>query len=51
LLPLLALDVGLMLGLIIHRVKTSLAGRAGILLARAIELVTVGLCLISMWVG
>lgn len=51
LLPLLALNVGLVLGLVIKWMKTLLAGLSGIAVTRIILAVTVGLCLCSLWAG
>ncbi len=51
LLPLLALNVGLVLGLVIKWMKTLLAGPSGIAVTRIILAGTVGLCLCSLWAG
>jgi len=51
LLPLLALNIGLMLGLVVNRLKTYLAGTSGVVVARAIEMVMVVLCLVGTLVG
>ena len=48
LVPLLALNVGLVLGLAINRFQTALAGSAGITITQTIKIVTVGLCLIGL---
>jgi hypothetical protein len=51
LLPLLALNIGLVLGFIVKRLTTLLVGSTGITIARIIEMVLVGLCLISILAG
>jgi hypothetical protein len=49
LLPLLALNVALVLGFVVKGLKALLAGLPGITLARLVELVTVGLCVLSLF--
>jgi len=49
LLPLLALNVGLTLGFAIKGLRSLLAGLPGITMARVVELVTVGLCVLSLF--
>lgn len=48
LLPLLALNVGLVLGFAIKGLRSSLARLPGITMARVVELVMVGLCVLSL---
>jgi uncharacterized protein DUF4388/dolichyl-phosphate-mannose-protein mannosyltransferase len=49
LLPLLALNVGLAFGFAVKGLRSSLAGLAGITLARLVELVMVGFCVLSLF--
>jgi 4-amino-4-deoxy-L-arabinose transferase-like glycosyltransferase len=51
LLPLLALNVGLVLGLAVKRLKSFLVGPSGITIACIVELMAVGLCLFSLLAG
>jgi hypothetical protein len=51
LLPLLALNIGLLLGLLIEQLKSLLKSLTGIRVARMMELVAVGLCVASIWLG
>ncbi len=48
-LPLLALNVGLALGFAVKGLRSLLAGLPGIMMARVVELVTVGLCVLSLF--
>lgn len=49
LLPLLALNVGLALGFAVKGLRSSLVGLPGITMARMVELVMVGLCVLSLF--
>jgi 4-amino-4-deoxy-L-arabinose transferase-like glycosyltransferase len=51
LLPLLALNIGLLLGLLIEQLKSLLKSLTSIRVARIMELVAVGLCVASIWLG
>jgi hypothetical protein len=51
LLPLLALNIALLLGLAIRRLHAALAGAPGLLLVRMTQLLVAGLCLTAMLAG
>ncbi len=51
LLPLLALNVALLLGIAIRRLHAALAGASGLLLVRTTQLLVAGLCLTAMLAG
>ena len=51
LLPLLALNVGLLLGFAVRKLRFALAGFPGITMAHLVELVTICLCVLSLFVA